>query len=114
MVRINKNSASGGQNKSTDSPFVPVSATKLFQEGHGLLLLVPGVGGVGARSQPTKDFASGDPNDSDGALFAPVSAPQGLKEIHDRHIFYTPLYCLNIASTVDFFGCVGQNSLSFV
>ena len=60
-----------------------------------VLLLVPSAGGVGARSQPTKDFASGDPNDSDDALFAPVSAPQGLKEINGRHLFNTPLYCLN-------------------
>ena len=114
-MTINKNSTSGGQNKSTGSPFVPVSATKLFQEGHGLLLLVPGAGGVGARSQPTKDFASGDRNDSDVALFAPVSAPQGLKK-HMTGTFSTQraLDFLCIASTVDFFGCVGQNSLSFV
>ena len=80
-----------------------------------VLLLVPSAGGVGARSQPTKDFASGDRNDSDVALFAPVSAPQGLKK-HMTGTFSTQraLDFLCIASTVDFFGCVGQNSLSFV
>ena len=63
-----------------------------------VLLLVPSAGGVGARSQPTKDFASGDPNDSDDALFAPV-LPKGSR----RYMAGTFSTLLCIASTVDFF-----------
>ena len=43
--------ASKGYNKSSDNPFVPVSGPQGLQDAHGLHLLVPGAGVMGARTK---------------------------------------------------------------
>ena len=61
-----------GYNKSSDTPFVPVSGPQGLQEAHGLHLLVPGAGAVGARSYPIKYSASVGYNKSSDTPFVPV------------------------------------------
>ena len=43
--------ASVGYNESSDTPFVPVSSPQGLQDAHGLHLLVPGAGVMGARTK---------------------------------------------------------------
>ena len=74
-------------NKSSDTPFVPVSGPPGLQEAHGLHLLVPGAGAVGARSYPIKYSAFVGYNESSDTPFVPVSGPQGLQEAHSLHLF---------------------------
>ena len=65
-------------NKSSDTPFVPVSGPQGLQDAHGLHLLVTGAGAVGARSCPIKYSASVGYNKSSDTPFVPVSGPLGL------------------------------------
>ena len=78
--------ASKGYNKSSDNPFVPVSGPQGLQEAHGLHLLVPGAGAVGARSYPIKYSASVGYNESSDTPFVSVSSPQGLQDAHGLHL----------------------------
>ena len=57
-------SASGSPNESADTPYNPVGGPQGPQEAHGIPLMVPGAGGVGARSQSERYSASGRPNES--------------------------------------------------
>ena len=75
-------SASGSPNKSADNPYNPVGGPLGPQEAHGLPLLVPAAGGVGARSQSVRYSASGRPNKSVDTPYNPVSGPQGPQEAH--------------------------------
>ena len=77
-----KYSTSGSPNKSADTPYYPVGGHQGLQDAHGLPLLVPGVGGVGARSQPLKYSASRSPNESADTPYNPVGGPQGLQDAH--------------------------------
>ena len=75
-------SASGSPNKSTDTQNDPVGASRGVQDAHGLPLLVPGAGVVGARSQSIRYSASGRPNESADTPHNPVGGPQGPQEAH--------------------------------
>ena len=44
--------------------------------------MVPGAGGVGARSQPIKYSASGSLNESVDTPYDPVGGSQGLQDVH--------------------------------
>ena len=60
----------------------PVGALRGVQDAHGLPLLVPGAGVVGARSQSIRYSASGRPNESADTPHNPVGGPQGPQEAH--------------------------------
>ena len=60
----------------------PVGGFQGVQDAHGLPLLVPGAGGVGARSQLIKYSASGRPNESADTPYNPVGGRQGPQEAH--------------------------------
>ena len=80
-------SSSGSLNESTDTPYDPVGGSQGLQDVHGLLLLVPGVGGGGARSQPMKYSASGSLNESADTTYCPVGGPYGPQEVYGKHLF---------------------------
>ena len=69
--------ASGNLKTYPDTFLNPVQGLK---EVHGLLLLMPGAGDVGAKPQPVRNSASANPKKSAGTSINPVSAPQGLEE----------------------------------
>ena len=97
-----KYSTSGSPNKSADTPYYPVGGHQGLQDAHVLPLFVPGVGGVGARSQPLKYSASRSPNESADTPYNPLGGPQGLQDAHGL-----PLLVPGV-------GGVGQNSPSHV
>ena len=97
-----KYSTSGSPNKSADTPYYPVGGHQGLQDAHGLPLFVPGVGGVGARSQPLKYSASRSPNESADTPYNPLGGPQGHQDAHGL-----PLLVPGV-------GGVGQNSPSHV
>ena len=97
-----KYSTSGSPNKSADTPYYPVGGHQGLQDAHGLPLFVPGVGGVGARSQPLKYSASRSPNESADTPYNPLGGPQGLQDAPGL-----PLLVPGV-------GGVGQNSPSHV
>ena len=70
----------------TTNPLIPqndpVGGFQGVQDAHGLPLLVPGVAGVGARSQLIRYYASGRPNKSADTPYNPVGGPQGPQEAH--------------------------------
>ena len=83
-----KYSTSGSPNNSADTPYYPVAGHQGLQDAHGLVpLFVPGVGGVGTRSQPLKYSASRSPNESADTPYNPVGGPQVPKEAHGNHLF---------------------------
>ena len=97
-----KYSTSGSPNKSADTPYYPVGGHQGLQDAHGLPLFVPGVGGVGARSQPLKYSASRSPSESADTPYNPLGGPQGLQDAPGL-----PLLVPGV-------GGVGQNSPSHV
>ena len=48
--------------------------------------MVPGAGGVGAKSHPMKYSASMGDNTSADTPFGPIGGPQGLQEAHGLHL----------------------------
>ena len=76
----------GFRNGSAGTPCTPVSASQGPQDAPGLHLLVPGVGGVGATFQLTKNSASGFCNGSADTLFTPVGASQGPQDAPGIHL----------------------------
>ena len=77
-----KYSTSGSPNNSADTPYYPVAGHQGLQDARGLPLFVPGVGGVGTRSQPLKYSASRSPNESADTPYNPLGGPQGLQDAH--------------------------------
>ena len=67
--------ASVGYNKSSDTPFVPVSGSQGLQEAHDLHLLLTGAGVVGAGSHPIKFSASVGYNESSNTPYNSVGGP---------------------------------------
>ena len=57
------------------------------QDAHAILLLVPGAGGGGARSQPIEYSASGRLNESADTPYCPVGGPHGPQEVYGKHLF---------------------------
>ena len=64
-----------------------VGSSQGAQDAHGLPLLVPSAGGVGARSQSIRYPASGSPSESANTPYNPVGGPQVPKEAHGNHLF---------------------------
>ena len=85
QITANKKSESWGHNISAYTPFVPVSATQGLQEAHGLHIIVPWSGDLGARSNPSKDSASMGYDESSDTPFVSENSPQGLQEMHCLH-----------------------------